>query len=48
MPRPAIEPLEERRKVLRRVRTDPADCEAHIRTAFLQEGLDFKALAAQV
>lgn len=48
MPRAALESLDDRRRALRRVRTDPADCEAHIRSALLTEGLDLKALAAEV
>lgn len=47
MPRPSVETLEERKRALRRVRTDPADCEAHITHALLSEGLDIAALAAQ-
>lgn len=48
VPRPSVEALEERKRALRRVRTDPADCEAHIAHALLSEGLDLEALAAQV
>lgn len=48
VPRPSVEALEERKRALRRVRTDPADCEAHIAQALLSEGLDLAALAAQV
>jgi hypothetical protein len=48
VPRPSVETLEERKRALRRVRTDPADCEAHITHALLSEGLDIAALAAQV
>ena len=48
VPRPNAEALEGKRRALRRVRTDPADTEAHIRSALLSEGLDLKALAAQV
>lgn len=48
VPRAALESQDDRRRALRRVRTDPADCEAHIRSALLTEGLDLKALAAQV
>jgi hypothetical protein len=47
VPRPSVETLEERKRALRRVRTDPADCEAHITHALLSEGLDIAALAAQ-
>jgi hypothetical protein len=48
VPRPSVEALEERKRALRRVRTDPADCEASIAHALLSEGLDIAALAAQV